>query len=354
MNPEPECNLIRRWISLVEDQELSTERIGILESHLDRCSDCRNWKEEFQRGMDALDLGVDEVSGEINELLIGSLDPDKLAPPGEPAEIARAADRAAPRLAALAAGVLILISVFAWGVFSGFRLDTSLFDSDSSNRWGFRAVTELCILEIDGEELLFEQAEEVAMVELGQEIHCRSGRGEIVGRDGRVISLSVGTLIIPSSGSTMTLLDGMARFVIPPGLGGFVVTTDEVTTSVLGTVFEVQRWASRQRSEVRVIEGSVAVVRDEKIPLPLRGGERVEVTRQGLMFHAARIENEGDAPLPRARLGGVVKDGPGTSEATESAGDAKPDTSTERSREGNLPVDLPVNQRQRVDPDGED
>ena len=66
MSSQQDCELIRRWISLSEDHELTPERTEILEAHLDRCGDCRAWHEQFLSGMDVLDLGFDEVVGEID------------------------------------------------------------------------------------------------------------------------------------------------------------------------------------------------------------------------------------------------------------------------------------------------
>ncbi len=353
MNREPDCELVRRWISLVEDQELSAERAEILESHLDHCSRCRSWNELFHRGMDALDFGVDKVSGEIDEILNDTLDPDILAPPSEPIEIARAADRAAPRLAALAAGVLILISVFAWGVFSDFSKPTWLYDSEGPNNWSLESSSDVCRLTIDGEEHPLDQQGSDTSVEFGQTLHCLHGSCEFIDRAGRTISISEGTVFIPRSQVVVRLIDGRARFDVPRGMGEFEVVTAEATVSVMGTVFEVQRWASSQRTEVRVEEGSVAVTRGGRVPLPLHVGERVEVTSRGLMFHAARTEREGEKPLPRARLG-VVK--PRAVEVEETPAPTDPGASPEQRREeGNAPLDLPVNQRQGVDPDdGED
>ena len=352
MNPQPECHLIRRWISQLEDQELPPERVAILESHLDHCSGCRNWYKEFQHGMDALDLGVVKVSGEIDRLLTGTLVPSKLSPPGESEEIARAADRAAPRLAALAAGVLVLISIVAWAVFPGFRWDALWRGSATVGNMSLASLQDDFLIEIDGEERDLSQDGATGIIEIGRTVRCRSGAGEIGDADGRVITISAGTYLTLTGESSVTLIDGSARFFVPPGKGGLVVITEEVTTRVLGTTFEVQRWASRHRSEVRVIEGSVAVVRGERIPLPLRVGERVEVTRQGLMFHALR--SEGETALPRASLGWPVEGQTDGNEAPPAIESNRPPEREERSREGNLPLDLPVNQRRGADPDGED
>jgi len=352
LNPEPECHLIRRWISQLEDQELPPERVTILESHLDHCSGCRNWYEEFQHGMDALDLGVVKVSGEIDQLLTGTLVPSKLSPPGESEEITRAADRAAPRLAALAAGVLVLISIVAWGIFPGFRWDALWRGSAPAGNLSLASLQDDSLIEIDGQEQDLSQDGATGMVEIGTTIRCRSGAGEIVDSAGRVITISAGTYLVLTSESSVTLINGLARFEVPPGKGGLVVITEEVTTRVLGTTFEVERWASRYRSEVRVIDGSVAVVRGERIPLPLHTGERVEVTRHGLMFHALR--SEGATPLPRASLGGAVEGQIDGNEAPPAIDRNRPGEREEPSREGNLPLDLPVNQRRGGDPDGED
>jgi len=354
MNSEPQCHLVRRWISQLEDQELPSERVQILESHLDRCSDCREWYEEFQRGMDALGLGVDKVSGELDQLLMGTLDPGKLSPPVESEETARAADRAAPRLAALAAGVLVMISFVAWGVFSGFSFDAPWRDVSASGQLSLTSLEGELRIDVDDEEFVVEQDGDAQMVEIGRTVRCRSGVGKIVDRDGRTITISAGSWIVLTANTSVTLIDGSATFHVPRHKGGLVVITDEVTTNVLGTTFVVQRWALRQRSEVRVTEGSVSVVRGERIPLPLRAGERVEVTSNGLMFHAVRNEAEGQAPLPRASLGGALEnrsvEGGGVLPADESGGGAR----REQRREGRLPLDVPVQQRQGADPDGED
>ena len=161
-------------------------------------------------------------------------------------------------------------------------------------------------------------------------------------------------MFIPETKSVISLVEGAARFAVPKGLGGFEVITDEVKVSVIGTVFEVQRWASVPRSEVLVLEGSVAVVRGDRIPLPLRVGERVEVTSQGLMFHAVRVEREGEKPFPRARLGVGEKSKSKATAAKKPSRTPDSDNPVEPRTEGNVPLDLPVNQRREVDPDGED
>ena len=88
MNPQPDCDLVRRWISLSEDQELTTDRSEMLEAHLDRCSACQKWHAEFQTGLDEFGIGCDEV--------------------------AKAAENAAPRMAAMTALLLVVISLVAW------------------------------------------------------------------------------------------------------------------------------------------------------------------------------------------------------------------------------------------------
>lgn len=354
MNREPDCNLIRRWISLVEDQELSDERTQILESHLDHCSSCRNWKQQFQHGLDALDIGVDKVSDELGELLRESLGPDKLITPSEPEEISRAADRAAPRLAAFAAGVLIMISVLGWGFSSNFTLPTWLFENEDTNTWALRSTGGACTFSVDGIEQSFDLEEIRYAVEFGQKIECRSGSLQVVDQVGRTVSFSEGAVLVPVSDSRIRVTDGTAFFEIPEGLGEFGVITDEVEIVVVGTVFEVSRMESALRTEVRVAEGSVAVVRDKRVPLPLKAGERAEVTSVGLMFHPVRGEREGGSPFPRARLGEGAKERPLLEAKENPTSNGDVEDSANPGREGSVPLDLPVNQRHESNPDGED
>jgi hypothetical protein len=337
---------------LVEDQELSPERLSKLEAHLDGCSDCRLWCDGFQSGIHELEVGVDKVSEEINELLTGSLDPGSLSEPKESNETIMAADQAAPRLAAYTVGVLLLICVVTWGAFPHFWSSNFWFNTDSTGYVFVRSIDISCVLDVAGEQVLVEPQEEATRVAFGQQIKCVSGACEIFDGVGSSVSITSGSTIIPDGKYAYTLRDGLARFVVFPGRGGLVVHTDEVTTRVLGTTFEVERWGDRLRSEIRVIQGRVALIRGERIPLPLGAGERAEVTSNGLMFHAARKVVEGAPALPNARLGSSPRISRKVPDSTD-PGIEKPTSRDSDDRE-NQPLDLPVTPNRGTDPDGED
>ncbi len=348
MSSQQDCELIRRWISLSEDHELTPERTEILEAHLDRCGDCRAWHEQFLSGMDVLDLGFDEVVGEIDQLLVGSLEPGQLISEREPMEVSLAAERAAPRFAAVVLTLLAFISLLAWWwVPSG---KDSAFDSV----FVLRTIAEQSVVELDEEPIRLRTGIASVLLGPGQTVSCQQGEVWIDDPNGRSVRFGVGAKVTILSNDSVLLEDGLARFDVEPEGRGFRVITEELQIRVTGTLFEMRRWASRGHTEVRVWEGDVEVIRGETIPLPLRQGEMVEVSgRGGLMFHAARVVEEGVAPLPRARLGTVRKPVEQDPQLPDTPFAPDEPESSPSSGGENKPLDLPVIHDGDADEDGE-
>ena len=348
MSSQQDCELIRRWISLSEDQELTPERTEILEAHLDRCGDCRGWHEQFLSGMDVLDLGFDEVVGEIDQLLVGSLEPGQLISESEPMEVSLAAERAAPRFAAVVLTLLAVISFIAWWLIPSGK--ESAFDSV----FVLRTIAEQSEVKLDGEQIQLRPGIASVLLGPGQTVSCQQGEVWIDDPNGRSVRFGAGAMVTILSNDSVLLEDGLARFDIEPEGRGFLVVTEELQIRVTGTLFEMKRSASRGHTEVRVWEGDVEVIRGETIPLPLRQGEMVEVSGGGgLMFHAARVVEEGVAPLPRARLGPVrkpVEQDPQDPDAPFDPDDPGSKPSGDRE---NKPLDVPVIQDGDPDEDGE-
>ncbi|MEO2149021.1 MAG: FecR domain-containing protein [bacterium] len=343
MNPQPDCDLVRRWISLSEDQELTIDRSEMLEAHLDRCSACQKWHAEFQTGLDAFGIGCDEVVEEIDHLLTGHLDPDQLLEESEPAEVAMAAENAAPRLAAMTALLLVVISLVAWWWISSAEigeLDTLL---------TLRSVEGESRIELAGEVIDLRPGVADQWVRLSQQVTCIAGEVVLIDPAGRVVKFGSGACLQPLTNDSIVLESGTAHFEVEPKGKGYSVITEEVTIRVTGTVFEMRRLSNPTHTEVLVIEGSVEVVRGETLPLPLHQGERVEVSGEGgLMFHSARQGDLGEA-RPRARLGPSRVVPQNTPEPLFE--EEKPhDGEGVRSRQS--PLDLPVNSGDEADRDG--
>ena len=341
MNPQPDCDLVRRWISLSEDQELTTDRSEMLEAHLDRCSACQKWHAEFQTGLDAFGIGCDEVVEEIDHLLTGHLAPDQLLSESEPAEVAMAAENAAPRMAAMTALLLGIISLVAWW-WNSSELDTLL---------TLRSVAEESRVELAGEVIVLRPGVADQWVQLSQQVTCIAGEVVLIDPAGRVVKFGSGARLQPLTNDSIALESGTARFEVERKGKGYSVITDEVTIHVTGTVFEMRRLSNPTHTEVLVIEGSVEVVRGETLPLPLHQGERVEVSGEGgLMFHSARQGDLGEA-RPRARLGPsrvVPQNTPEPLFEEEVPSDG------EGGRSRQSPLDLPVNSGDEEDRDEED
>ncbi|MDE0958249.1 MAG: FecR domain-containing protein [Planctomycetota bacterium] len=343
MNPQPDCDLVRRWISLSEDQELTTDRSEMLEAHLDRCSACQKWHAEFQTGLDAFGIGCDEVVEEIDHLLTGHLDPDQLLSESEPAEVAMAAENAAPRMAAMTALMLLVISLVAWWWISSAEID------ELDSLLTLRSVEGESRVELAGEVIDLRPGVADQWVRLRQQVTCIAGEVVLIDPAGRRVKFGSGARLQPLTNDSIALQSGTARFEVEPKGKGYSVITEEVTIRVTGTVFEMRRLSNPIHTEVLVIEGSVEVVRGETLPLPLHQGERVEVSGEGgLMFHSARQGDLGEA-RPRARLGpsrAVPQNTPEPLFEEEEPQDGE----GVRSRQS--PLDLPVNSGDEADRDG--
>jgi len=348
MSSQQDCERIRRWISLSEDHELTPERTEILEAHLDRCGDCRAWHEQFLSGMDDLDHGFEEVVGEIDQLLVGSLKPGQLISEHEPLEVSLAAERAAPRFAAVVLTVLASISLLAWWLVPAGK------DSGFDSVFVLRTISEQSVVEVDDEQIRLRTGIANVLLQPGQTVSCRQGEVWIDDPGGRSVRFGVGASVTILSNDSVQLEDGLARFDVEPEGRGFVVFTEELQIRVTGTLFEMRRWASRGHTEVRVWEGDVEVIRGETIPLPLRQGEMVEVSgRGGLMFHAARVVEDGVAPLPRARLGPVRNPVEQDQQDPDAPFDPDEPGSKPSGRGEHKPLDVPVIQDGASDEDGE-
>lgn len=341
MTSQPDCNLVRRWISLSEDQELTSERSEMLEVHLDRCSDCQKWHAEFQSGLDAFDIGCEDVVEEIDHLLTGHLDPDQLLSESEPVEVARAAEVAAPRLAAMTALLLVVISLVAWWWISSaelVELDTLL---------TLRSVGGESRVELVGEVIELRPGSADLRVQLQQQVSCIAGEVALTDPAGRRVIFGAGARLQPLTNDSIVLESGTARFEVEPKGQGYSVITDEVLIRVTGTIFEMRRLSNPSHTEVLVIEGDVEIVRRDAIPLPLHQGERVEVSgRGGLMFHSARQGDHGET-RPRARLGPdrVVP------QVTPAGIFDREETSDGDGQSRSRPLDLPVNAGDEADED---
>lgn len=300
MNPQPDCDLIRRWISLSRDQEMVSGWQERIDEHLDHCSSCRKWREELDSGLSVLDQGFADVVGEIDQLLEGNLSADQLVSESESVEVVQAADRAAPRLVAIVSLLLLSIGAIAWWLLP-----------EGQSLLAIRSAGPTAIIELSGQEIALQSSMADVLVKVGQTVSCSDGVATLIDPAGRTMTMNPGSILMVESIHSMKLHRGMVRFEVTPAGKNFQVSTSEVDVLVTGTAFEVERWPVRFRTEVRILEGVVEVTRDNNIALPLRAGEKVEVARNGgWMFHAARIVEEGQAPLPAARLGGGVSSDP--------------------------------------------
>lgn len=102
-------------------------------------------------------------------------------------------------------------------------------------------------------------------------------RAIVVLPDGSRVTLAPNTtLSVPSAfGSTTrtVALVGHARFSVAHTAGvPFTVQTGDIVTRVLGTVFDVQRYASERAARVAVLSGRVAVRASARLPVTLVAG----------------------------------------------------------------------------------
>ncbi len=334
MNPQPDCDLIRRWISLSRDQELVPGWQERVDDHLDHCSDCRLWHEDLDSGLSDFDQGFDDVVGEIEQLLKGHLSADQLDNDSEPVEVVKAADRAAPRLVAVVTLLLLSIGLISWWLLP-----------QGGSLLAIRSAGPITIIELGEQEITLRPSMADVPVKVGETITCSDGVATLIDPAGRTMTMNAESTLEVESSHSINLKRGVVRFEVTPAGKNFLVSTPEVAVLVTGTAFEVERWPARFRTEVRILEGEVEVTRDSNIALPLGAGEKVEVARNGgWMFHAARPLEEGQAPLPAARLGT-----PAGIDRAPFPVDEEPEPQPDRSP--NTPLDLP---RQHNEDDGDE
>ncbi|MDG1454903.1 MAG: FecR domain-containing protein [Planctomycetota bacterium] len=298
------CETVRDLISLEMDGEIPADQQQFLESHLDICSDCRRWSASLHDGVHSLKSDVGELSGELDSLIRDSLNAEDLLGADSDLQRNQASEKAAPVLALSAFAILVLIAVTS----------TLLFDFGSPNRTpvgvvsGFGEITRADGLLIESNGVDFNGTMKLMR---GDTIVATEGGVRVLEFLGEIVDLDEGTILRYQGPRLFEVLQGKAEFSVPSGGSRFVVKTQELSVEVVGTKFSVQRWSSKQQSEVRVQEGQVMIQWGKRIPLPVVEGEWVEVNSSGFMFHSVPRSIERDdqenVQRPAARIGKPIK-----------------------------------------------
>lgn len=336
-----ECENIRHLISLELDSEIHDQQRFQLESHLDRCKECREWERLLQSGLENIDTDFSEVSGELDDLLRENLKTSDLSDPEpEDTESRHGGGVAASRLSL----VLMLIALTVIGYLMRSEKPTDRYPVTAE-------ISGMSLIESQGEVKNISGSETASLsFQVGETLTCNEGSARLLDDNGFEAQVSFDSVVTLRSPREFQVHRGEARFTLNPGEGGLKVSTEEVDVSVVGTEFIVRRWDKVGRTEVFVLAGEVMVQWGKRIPLPVRADEWVEVSGRGFMFHSSRepvLTPSGD-PIsrPDAGIGGeqpdserLFRDIPKRSVVDES--DQKP-------------LDMPLRQPKESNPDGED
>ena len=336
-----ECENIRHLISLELDSEIHDQQRVQLESHLDRCKECREWERLLQSGLENIDTDFSEVSGELDDLLRENLKTSDLSDPEpEDTEFRHGGGVAASRLSL----VLMLIALTVIGYLMRSEKPTDRYPVTAE-------ISGMSLIESQGEVKNISGSEKASLsFQVGETLNCKEGSARLLDYTGFEAQVSFDSVVTLRSPREFRIHRGEVRFTMSPGEGRLRVSTEEVDVSVVGTEFIVRRWDKVGRTEVFVLAGEVMVQWGKRIPLPVRADEWVEVSGRGFMFHSSRepvLTPSGD-PIsrPDAGIGGeqpdserLFRDIPKRSVVDES--DQKP-------------LDMPLRQPKESNPDGED
>ena len=340
-----DCEIARHLISLELDGEINDQQNRILQSHLDICSECRNWESLLQSGLKSIDSDFNEVSGELDELLEANLRTLDLAPQED---IETTVNNSRGSDASKAVLAVVLMVVLLGGLLATMDSDEGVYPVTAEISGQVAVIHEGDVEEIE----TWESSSIRRSFRVGDQISCQEGTAQLVDGLGFSAEVSFDTKVKLLSPRELCVLDGQVQFRLKPNHGPLKVTTDEVDIFVTGTEFLVRRWASVNRTEVYVLSGEVMVQWGKRIPLPVRGDEWVEVSDGGFMFHSSPepILGEGNkaAQRPAAGISGQQPEEAGT----RLFRDIPTRKVTVNDSVG--PLDVPLNESADQGPDGED